>query len=238
MDRNSLLLLAIESATPTLSSAVVRGHELLAEVVGKPGQHHAEAILPQVEEVLARAGSALEAIEGFAVSIGPGSFTSLRIGLATVKGLAFATPRPVAPISTLRALAQGVEASRVEGRMLVPMLDARRDEAYAAAYLVEGPVLRQVVPEGVYSPEALADRISTPCLLVGEGALVFGPGMCDKLGAAAEIGPVSPPRAASVGILGAECLAAGAGVSAESVAPTYVRRAEAEVLRDAKATTP
>jgi tRNA threonylcarbamoyladenosine biosynthesis protein TsaB len=234
MSHMPLLLLAIESATPALSCAVLRGEELVAEVLGTPGQHHAEAVLPQVEEVLTRSGLSLEDIEAFAVSIGPGSFTSLRIGLATVKGLAFATPRLVAPVSTLRALAQGLETRQLGDRLLVALLDARRSEAYAAGYVLQEAELKEVIPEGVYTPAALAEQISAPCLLIGEGAALFGPEIREALGAGVEIGPADPPSAASVGILGARCHAAGGAVTADILSPKYVRRAEAEVLRDAQ----
>ena len=110
-----------------------------------PGRDAAESLLPAVEDLLRAAGCELAAIEAFALSIGPGSFTGLRVGIATVKGLAFGTPRPVAPVSTLAALAVGAGRADVP---VVPMLDARRGEVYAAAYAGGGTLARPIVAEG------------------------------------------------------------------------------------------
>jgi tRNA threonylcarbamoyladenosine biosynthesis protein TsaB len=95
-----VLLLAVESATSVPGVAVLRGEELLVELAQPGDQHHAETLLPLVDRALAQSGLELDEIEAFGVSIGPGSFTSLRIGLATVKGLVFGTSRPAVPVST------------------------------------------------------------------------------------------------------------------------------------------
>ena len=110
---------------------MLRGGEVLADGTAGPGRDHAEILLPLVDRVLREAGVALREIEAFAVAIGPGSFTSLRVGLATVKGLAFGTAQPVAAVSSLAALAWSAGASEAP---LVPLLDARRGEIYAAIY--------------------------------------------------------------------------------------------------------
>jgi tRNA threonylcarbamoyladenosine biosynthesis protein TsaB len=236
------LLLAVESATPALSCAVLRGEELLCQKKAERGQHHAEAILPQIDAVLASAQLKLEQIEAFAVSIGPGSFTSLRIGLATVKGLAFDTGRPVAPVSTLLALAQTADLGQLGDRPVVAMLDARRDEAYAAAYCFSEDErgnlqVREVISEGVYSPAELAtqlEQMSDGCHVLGEGSELLVPHL-SRLGAARiDLSPASLPEAAAIGKIGARILASKGGVSAASLSPRYVRRAEAEVLRTAR----
>ena len=100
------LLLAVETSCGTPSVALLRGEELLAEEQAAAGRSGAESLLPCVDAVLRRAGVALEAVEAFAISIGPGSFTGLRIGVATLKGLAFGTELPIAPVPTLAVLAR------------------------------------------------------------------------------------------------------------------------------------
>ncbi|UCE87015.1 MAG: tRNA (adenosine(37)-N6)-threonylcarbamoyltransferase complex dimerization subunit type 1 TsaB, partial [Deltaproteobacteria bacterium] len=101
------LLLAIETATDRSSVALLRGDALVAEVRAPRDRPAAASLLPALEAVLARAGCRAAELDAFAISIGPGSFTGLRVGLATVKGLAFGSGRPVVPVSTLAAIACG-----------------------------------------------------------------------------------------------------------------------------------
>lgn len=222
------LLLALESATAAVSVALLRGHDLLDEISADEGPA-AATLLPAIDALLERAGVAVADLEAFAISIGPGSFTSLRVGIATLKGLAFASDAPVLAVSTLAALAC---AAGPTDRLVVPLLDARRGELYAAGYSARAG-WETVVPEGVYTPEALAARLTTPCVLVGEGVALCGDAIAARLGGDVERLP--PPegnaRARYVGALGVEQLERGAWVSAAQVAPHYLRRAEAEVKR-------
>ena len=233
--RSPPLLLAIESATAALSVALLSGEELVDELSAAAGPA-AATLLPAVDRLLGRAGVTLGELDAFAISIGPGSFTSLRVGIATVKGLAFASDLPIAPVSTLAALARAAGAT---DRLVVPMLDARRGEFYAAAYA--GASGREIVlPEGVYTPEALCARIRPPCALVGEGAALCGEAIAAALGSGVALLP--PPegnaRARHVGALGVEQLARGLQLRAEQLAPHYLRRAEAEVKRTGKRLEP
>ena len=176
--------------------------------------------------MMARARLAARFQGVFVASVGPGSFTSLRIGIATLKGLAFGTACPVAPVPTLEALA--LAADRVEGRgaeTVVPVLDARRGEVYAVA--------PGFVPEGVYTPEELASRLHGTCVVVGEGVAVCGLALRRRLGPEVRLvpPPAGVPAARHVGTLGAGMLAAGGGVDVAALVPRYVRRAEAEVKR-------
>jgi tRNA threonylcarbamoyladenosine biosynthesis protein TsaB len=211
-----------------LGVALLRGQDLVDEILASAGPA-AETLLPAVDRLLDRAGVALGELDAFAISIGPGSFTSLRVGIATVKGLAFGSDLPIAPVSTLAALAC---AAGPADQLVVPMLDARRGEFYAAAYA--GASRQEVVlPEGVYTPEALCARIRPPCVLVGEGAALCGEAIAAALGEGVVLLP--PPEgnasARHVGALGVEQLARGSWVLAAQLAPHYLRRAEAEVKR-------
>jgi tRNA threonylcarbamoyladenosine biosynthesis protein TsaB len=226
--RSSALLLALEPATAALSVALLRGEKLIDEELAPAGPA-ATTLLPVVDRLLNRAGVALGELEAFAISVGPGSFTSLRVGIATVKGLAFESGLPIAPVSTLAALALAAGST---DRLVVPMLDARRGEIYAAAY-AGAPGRELVLPEGVYTPEALSARIKAPCVLVGDGADLCGEAIVAALGEGVEV--LRPPegnaRARHVGALGVEQLARGAWVGAAQLVPHYLRRAEAEVKR-------
>ena len=229
-------LLAVESATSALSVAVLRGEELQVELSRRGDQHHAETLLPLVDQALAQAGLELDEIQAFGVSIGPGSFTSLRIGLATVKGLAFGTPRPVAPVSTLAALAWTADGGADSETPVMALLDARRGEVYAAGYDMVGGDPREFLREGVYTPGELAERTPRLCRLVGDGAALFGGEICELRGSGVEnwADSCGCPRASAVGALAARALARGQGCDAADLAPRYLRRAEAEVKRTAK----
>ncbi len=205
-------LLAIETATPATRVALAVDGEVVAEVEGD-GRPHAAALLPAVERLLAEARIALADVDAFAVSIGPGSFTGLRIGLSTVKAFALGG-RPLAGVPTLAALAW---PERDAAPTLVASLDAQRGELYAAAYTVGGDLgLEPLWSECLLMPDELRSRAPANAKLVGAvGASGEGKG----------------PRAGDVALLGARILAAGGGEEAATLVPRYVRRAEAEARR-------
>ncbi len=226
-------ILALESATRAVSVALLDGEELVLEESAPTDRPAAETLLPSIDRLLARAGSSLDAIDAFAVSIGPGSFTSLRIGVATIKGLAFGRACPVAPVSTLEVLAL---AAGLEDGPVVALLDARRDEVYAAVFApplsagLDPP--RSLLSEGVYNAAELAAQLPARCRLVGEGAEIVGDELRRRLGEGVTLAdPGIVPRARGVGILAARLLRAGGGIDAKVLVPRYVRRAEAEVKR-------
>jgi len=200
-------------------------------LAGAPGRSGAESLLPGIDAVLREASLALGDIEGFAVSIGPGSFTGLRVGLATVKGLCFGNERPVAAVPTLAALGAGAAD---DGLPVVGLLDAQRGEVYAALFRFPGP---EALPEegepalGVYTPDALAARLPERCHLVGEGLGVCGERLRELGGPGVVLGAPRAARAFDVGRLGRRMLARGEGMAAADLVPRYVRRAQAEVDR-------
>ena len=236
------MLLAVESATVRASVAVVDEHSrVLAEASSEGARHHSETLLPLIDSVLSAADLSLEDLAGIAVSTGPGAFTSLRIGVATVKGLCFGGGPPVVAIPTLAALAlTGHEAiGDVTGRCLIPTLDARREEVYAAGYIADrasGAGLQPMLEASVFRSEELAAALPEGGWLVGEGAEVVreglqehAPGLFEAVTAAA-----CQPEARSVGRLGWQALRAGQQMDASRLIPRYVRRAEAEVQRTAQ----
>jgi tRNA threonylcarbamoyladenosine biosynthesis protein TsaB len=223
------LILALETATSSVSAALLRGEQLIAEECGERGRSAAELLLPCVDTVLRKADLSLGDIEAFAVSVGPGSFTSLRVGIATVKGLAFESGCPVAPVRTLAALAL---AAGPGSEPVVTMLDARRGEIYAGAWKQNGSAPHSVLPEGVYTPDQVVASLSGACRLAGEGALLFHDALADGLGPDAEILPeLEGPSARHIGVLGSQMLDLGLGVDPADLTPHYVRRADAEVKR-------
>jgi tRNA threonylcarbamoyladenosine biosynthesis protein TsaB len=225
------LLLAIESATAAAGVALLRGETEIASRALATDRPASELLLPAILALLGDAGVAIADVEAFAVSVGPGSFTGLRVGVSTAKGLAFGSERLVVPVPTLAALASC--AGSASGPV-VALLDARRGEVYAAAYDADLLAAPRFGP-AVLRPEALADAIAAldtqrPCTLIGEGVPVVAEPMRARFGDRVQFVDAKADPVA-VGRLAARLLARGDGIAADDLAPVYVRRAEAEVRR-------
>lgn len=225
------LLLAIESATAVAGVALLRGETVIASRTLATDRPASELLLPAIVALLDDARVAIGDVEAFAVSVGPGSFTGLRVGVSTAKGLAFGSDRLVVPVPTLAALASCAESAPGP---VVALLDARRGEVYAAAY--EGDVFSAPrFGPAVMRPDALADAIAAldaqrPCTLIGEGVPVVAEALRARLGDGVRFVEAAADPVA-VGRLGVRLLARGDGIAADALAPVYVRRAEAEVRR-------
>jgi tRNA threonylcarbamoyladenosine biosynthesis protein TsaB len=234
-----MLVASIDTATQTLSCALleVRGAEV--EVLttrtdrpAGPGPGHGIRLPGALADLLTALGRKLPDVEGFAVGLGPGSFTGLRIGLATWKGLAYANRRPISGASSLAAMAlEAAALPGTEGALLVPMLDARKGEVYVGWYRAEGGRVTAVRPEEALPPGAVAARLEGAA-----DALGFGEGYAAHAGALAPTlrrldGAPDTPSAQAVGRLSAPRLAEAAfdGPSLFALEPHYVRKSEAEV---------
>jgi tRNA threonylcarbamoyladenosine biosynthesis protein TsaB len=234
-----MLVAAIDTATQTLSCALleVRGAEV--EVLttrtdrpAGPGPGHGIRLPGALTDLLDALGRKVPDVEGFAVGLGPGSFTGLRIGLATWKGLAYANRRPIAGASSLAAMA--LEAAALPGAehaLLVPMLDARKGEVYVGWYRADGGRVTAVRPEEALPPAEVAARVAVlgPALGFGEGYEAHAGALAAALGRL-DGGP-SAPSAPGVGRLAAPRLAGAAfdGPALFALEPHYVRKSEAEV---------
>jgi tRNA threonylcarbamoyladenosine biosynthesis protein TsaB len=229
-------VLALETATSPGSVALLRGGGVAASRALPAGAATSETLLPAIDALLAEAGVPIAEVRGFAISIGPGSFTGLRVGVATLKGLAFGAPRPVpvAPVPTLAALALCAPSGPGP---VIALLDARRGEVYAAGYSEPGRLEPDALPEGLYGADELARRLPPICRLVGEGVAVCGEALRRVRGEEAIPAAASAlPRAADVARLAGAVFAHGAAQTAAGLVPRYVRRAEAEVKRTGRAT--
>lgn len=219
------MILALETATEFGGVALLEGACVLAERELAREQHHARLLLAELERLLSASGRRLEEVELIALSIGPGSFTGLRIGLATVLGLCFGTARKIVPVPTLAALS--LHAG--DARRIVPMLDARRKQVYTGLY---GPGAVALREDRVCDPRAWFEKLRAegPVQLLGPGAELYREMAVEVLGAAAQLADPEQgrPRASSVGRLGARLVREGAARSPEAVELRYLRRAEAE----------
>ncbi len=222
-----LVVLGIDTATWTAAAGVVRDGEVLADAVHREERSHTRSLTQLVERVLADAGLAITDVEGLAVSIGPGSFTGLRVGLALAKGIAFAGGVPIAAVPTLEALAWAAGAAA--GETVCAALDARKQEVYAALFTMTADGPRRETPDEALRPAALAARLRPGCILVGDAGDVYG----SVLGERAILRPFAThhPRGAVVARLGWQRLLAGAAEPIGPLEPVYVRPPDAELPR-------
>lgn len=224
-------ILALETSTLTGSVALLEDGVIRGEMTLSVSVVHSERLLPAVERLLTDAATPPESIDLFAVAVGPGSFTGLRIAIATVQGLCAALDKPAMGISTLQALA--CHGLFFPG-LVVPMLDARRGEVYAGIYRNLGGKVPQIFGEElVLPPEALLQRLSDPglagakVLVLGEGSQVYRDQINQALKGRGFFAPApfQAPRAAHVAHLAWEQHKNGVAPDA-MILPRYVRPAE------------
>lgn len=222
---NEALCIALETAVEHGGVALLEGEALLGERPLGAGQGQAAGVLVALDELLHAHGRVLEQVELIALSIGPGSFTGLRVGLATALGLAFGTGLRIAPVSTLAALSLHAGPG-----LCAPLLDARKGQVYAGLYAGEG---RELAPDRVCDPlEWIAGLPpGEPVQLLGPGAELHREPITRALGSRARFlsAEAGRPRAASVGHLGARIAAAGGALPADRVELRYLRPPDARL---------
>ncbi len=226
-----MLILALETATVVSSVAVATEEKLLAEVTAAAKLTHSETLQPHIAMALEMAGVRREEIGAVAVSLGPGSFTGLRIGLAAAKAMAYAWQVPLVGVDTLASLAMGCPWP---GAKTAALIDAQKGNVYLALYeWREGyPIERW--PAEVVPCEQAIERLASlkePVMLTGDivsQKLALWENLPENLFIAPSAAIL--PRAASVAALGLRRLAAGLADNIMGLEPLYIRRSEAEVL--------
>ena len=229
-------ILAFDSSALTATVALWRDGVIVAEESCTNALNHSVRLLPMIDKVLRLSETTLEEIDAFALSVGPGSFTGVRIGISTLKGLAFSTERLCAPVSTLEALAFNEIGER---GVICAVMDARRNEFYNALFTTdEDGNLARLCEDRAISAEQLYDELcdlKRPVVICGDGAALFYQHCqtqkrdnCYRL---------SHPtrrfqRAASVACVGYTMLDQGLGVPVGQLAPRYLRASGAERKRN------
>lgn len=223
-------LLAVDTTGPFGSAALFDGTRLLAEENFEAGLNHSELLMPAVDRLFRSAGLEIAAVEGYGVAAGPGSFTGIRIGLATVKALAFASRRRVAAVSSLRALALKLGTDEEDARLLSPIIDAKKGEIYAALFGAWKGKLEEIIPEGAYEPDAFLARLpgGGDIHFIGTGVDLCRSAIMKIFEGRARLSDRPLFIAREVGLLGLEILRSGGGAAAEDVEPIYFRRSQAE----------
>lgn len=219
-------ILAVETSTLAGGAAVLEGDRVVGSTVLNIALTHSERLMAMIDRLLGDCGLTLDRLEGMAVSIGPGSFTGLRVGIATVKGLALATGLPVVAVPTLDALARALPFA---APAVCPVLDARKGEVYVSMYRWAGGDMARIWEYLALPPAEAVSRIESPAVLLGDAAeaclALAPPGAELWLAPAAQRLP-SPVLVAQVG---QRMLAAGECAPVDDLAPIYLRPSEAEL---------
>ena len=224
------VVLGIDTATADTAAAVTRGGEVVAERLVPPGDdgrpRHSQALLGEIEEAVT-AGGGWEAVDLIAAGVGPGSYTGLRIGIASARALAQSLAKPIVPVSSLAALARGIgELPEAADRGRLALIDARRGQLFAALHGASG---EELWPPFVADPAELTARLgelNQMPLAAGDGTLRFRDGL-ETVGVAVAPAGDSVHRIAARHICGlAETLAPQ---RPEQIEPVYLRAPDAEV---------
>lgn len=226
-------ILAFESSAVSASVALTDGDKLIAQSFQNCGLTHSRTLLPMAESLLENCGFALSAVDAFAVAAGPGSFTGIRIGVSTVKGLAFGVDRPCVPVSTLEAMACG---ARALGGSLCCVMDARAGQVYQAFFEAATGAVTRLCDDRAIKLAELAEEIrEKPQFLVGDGAELCYNNLnksCAKL-------TLAPPELrypSGYGVAAAALprLARGETCTPQQLDAVYLRRPQAERERLAR----
>lgn len=229
-------ILSVETSTLLGGIAVLDDAcGLIAEVKLNVRATHSERLMTEIAHILEKASLRLSDIDVFAVSIGPGSFTGLRIGLSTIKGFSYATGKPIVAVPTLEALAWNFPFSRFP---VCTLLDARKKELYAAVFQWEGEEFRRRVHEKSVRLELLPEYFEREpelrdgkILFTGEGVLLFRDMIVQLMGNKALFPPAERmiPSPANVAFLGLRKAISGEFAEPISLVPFYIRKSEAEI---------
>jgi tRNA threonylcarbamoyladenosine biosynthesis protein TsaB len=228
-------ILALDTTRREGSVAVARDGTVLHESAGDPAVTHGERLPGDVAHALGQAGLAIEDVDLLALAAGPGSFTGLRVGVATVQGLAFARGLQVVPVPTLEALARAASESGAASGLTAVWMDAQRGEVFAAIYDAGG---REVVAPQSARPLQVLDRWSARehairladiDLFFGDGAARYEIAIRDALGPHASVAD-APPLAGTIARMA--FAQPHRAVAPHAIVPIYVRRPDAELARD------
>lgn len=221
-------ILALDTATRTCSVAVVDDRSVLAEETNADEKTHAVLIIEMIQRVITKSALKLSQIDGFAVGRGPGSFTGLRIGIATVKALAVSLEKPVAGVSDLEALAAQAGSS---AEWVCPLMDARKGEVYCSNYRIRNGTLQRVSAVRVAAIDEVLEDVSVPSVFIGGGASLYREKIIERLGSQAVFVPPEQNiiRASTIGRLSLDRLKRGDGDDISRLVPEYIRKSDAEL---------
>lgn len=222
-------LLALDSSGLVASVAIVTNEALLAEYTVNYKKTHSQTLLPMLNEIVNMVDVDLEQIDGIAVAAGPGSFTGLRIGSATAKGLGLALGKPIIPVPTLDSLAYNIYGT---DKLICPMMDARRNQVYTGLYEFVGSEFHIIAEQKAIGVEAIIEEINQmgrEVIFLGDGATVYHDIIEEQINVSHTYAPIhlNRQRAGAVGAL-ALMNYEKTMVTAADHEPVYLRLSQAE----------
>ncbi len=230
-------VVALDSSGLVASVAVVENDNLIAEYNVQYKKTHSQTLLPMLEEIRVMTNLDVGTVDAIVLSAGPGSFTGLRIGSATAKGLGFALKKPLVEIPTVDGLAYNLYGT---DKLVCPLMDARRSQVYTGVYAFEktsdtnvGFVMKVLEPQCVVAIERIAEILNDKgqeVIFLGDGAPVFAEQLKDLMKVPYSFAPahMNRQRAAALAVLGMQYLEEGKTASAKEHAPVYLRLSQAE----------
>jgi len=223
-------LLGIDSSGMTASAAIVSGDILVAEFTVNNKQTHSQTLLPMIDQVVKMSGIGLEELDGIAVAAGPGSFTGLRIGSSTAKGMALALNKPIIPVPTLEGMAYRMAGF---GGVICPLMDARRNQVYTGIYRMSGSRMECLLEQcavDILDITAKVNELNENVVFLGDGVPVHRAVLEEKIKVSYQFAPLHLNRqsAASVAALGMIYMEEGKIEDAKDHKPIYLRQSQAE----------
>lgn len=228
-----MYILAVDTSSKTASAALLKDENVIGEYFSDTGFQHSRTLMPMIESLLRCSEISPEEIELYAVTVGPGSFTGVRIGVAAVKGMAFAGNKPCVEISPLETMAMNVP--NFDG-IVCPTMDARCNQVYNGLFERNGNENKRLCPDRALKIDELIDELKSynkkVCFL-GDGAtLCAGQAEQNQIEYIIPQNNILYPKASSVGLIGLEKYKKGEYVTAETLAPLYLRAPQAERMKN------
>ena len=227
-------LLVLDSSGLVASVALIEDDRLIAEYTTGNKLNHSQTLLPMLDEVTKMTSFNIESIDAIAAAMGPGSFTGLRIGAATAKGLGLALHKPIIPVPTVDGLAYQLFGA---AHLICPMMDARRKQVYTGFYRFHGAEMEVVKAQCAQSVEDTLTQLKEykePVIFLGDGVPVYRKEIEEAMGADAIFAPAhaNRQRAGAVGALAEVYYQKGIWQSADAFTPEYLRKSQAERERE------
>ena len=239
-------ILGIDSSGMVASVAIVQDDVIIAEYTMNHKKTHSETLLPMIDEIVKTSETKLEELDAIAIAAGPGSFTGLRIGAATAKGLAMAVDKPIIPIKTCEGLAFNMWGA--EG-LVCPIIDARRNQVYTGLYRVKGNVevileqqpmdiheLIEYINDYSKQREASEGGPAEGVTFLGDGVAIYQDVIWKEIDIPCQMAPaiMNRQRGTSIASYGELLYKEGATINADDFAPEYLRKSQAERVRESK----
>lgn len=226
-------ILGIDSSGMVASVAIVSDDVVIAEYTMNHKKTHSETLLPMIDEIVKTSEMKLEDLDAIAIASGPGSFTGLRIGAATAKGLALAIDKPIVPVKTCEGLAYNMWGA--DG-LVCPIIDARRNQVYTGLYQVQGnvEVVMEQTPMDIHELIEYINKAAHTVTFLGDGVPIYEETIWLETKVPCKMAPanMNRQRGASIAAYGTTLYKEGKYINADDFAPDYLRKSQAERVRD------